>query len=219
MKHLLRLSALMLMALTMAFAAISPAAAQSATPDPITELNKIAKDVTIYGRSYEADMTGTPVPDQLMPVTSIVQVYVLDDAKVAEEAFPHVQQLMIDELESVVDAPFKTTNVDGFGTNATLSTAEVSKSGISVGVALYLVQEEDVIYLTASVVANGEAKDVAMEFLTFMMDQEPGKADTTEFNQDGTSTGGYFDVLPTDKDTDVLHGMMVTEDMYEASGS
>jgi hypothetical protein len=215
MKHLFRLSALIAMILTMAFTALSPVAAQTPAADPVEELNKIATDVIIYGRTYEANLTGTPVPDESMPVTAIVQAYTFDNADVAEEAFPHVHQLMMNELESVIDAEFKTADVDDLGTNASLSTAEVSQGGITASVALLMVQDNEVIYLSAGVVANGPAEDLANDMITFVMDKEPGKTDAVEFNEDGTSTGGYFDAMPTDKDTDILQGLLPTEDMYE----
>ena len=219
MKHFFRLPALIAMVFALAFTVLSPVAAQTPVSDPVEELNKIASDVTIYGRSYAANLSGTPVPGESLPVMAIIQAYVFDNADVAAEAFPHVQQLMINELEAVVDAPFETNDIDDLGTAATLSTAEVSKSGTTASVALFLVQQDEVIYLSASVVANGAAEDVANDFLTFMMDQKPGDADTTEFAKDGTSTGGYFDTMPTNDDTDILHGLSVGEDMHETGAN
>jgi hypothetical protein len=219
MKQLFRLSALMVMVLTMALAALSPVAAQTPASDPVEELNKIDTDVVIYGRTYQADMTGTPAAGESMPVMAIVQAYTLDDAKAAEEAFPHVQQLMMNELESVIPAEFETKEVDDLGTSATLSTAEVSQSGMTATVALYLVQDEEVIYLSASVVANGPAEDVAKEYITFMMDAKPGDADKVEFNKDGTSTGGYFDTMPTADDASTFYGLTPAEDMHETGSN
>lgn len=219
MKHFYRLPALIAMVFALACTVLSPVAAQTPASDPVDELNKIASNVTIYGRSYEANLSGTPVPGESMPVMAIVQAYVFDDADVAAEAFPHVQQLMMNELESVVDAPFETNDIDDLGTTATLSTADVSKSGMTASVALFLVQKDEVIYLSASVVANGEAEDVANDYLTFMMDQKPGDTDAVEFTDDGTSTGGYFDTMPTSADTDILHGLSVGSDMYETAGN
>lgn len=228
MKQIFRLSGIMAMVLTMAFAALGTATAQTSTEataeaspvaDPVAELNKIDTDVVIYGRTYQADMSGTqPSMDEAMPVTAIVQAYVVDDADAAEEAFPFVQQLMTDELESVINAEFETEDVADLGNKASLSTAEVTQGSATVNVALYLVQDEEIIYLSASVVANGPADDVANDFLTFMMDAEPGDADAVEFMEPGTSTGGYFDTMPTVDDAADFYNLIPTEDMYE-SGS
>lgn len=219
MKSLMRLTALIVMVASMAFAVVSPATAQTPAADPEEALNEIASDVTLYGRSYEADMSGTPVPGATMPVMAIIQAYQFDDADVAAEAFPHVEQLMKNELEPTIGTELETTEVDDLGDTATMSTAEVEQSGTTATIALLIVQQDDTIYLSASVGMNGPSDETATNFMTFMLDGEPGDADAVEFMDDGTSTGGYFDVFPTAEDTDVLQGLMVTEDMYEGTSN
>ena len=201
----------------MAFAAVLPATAQTPTTDPEAALDEIASNVTVYGRSYETDMSGTPVPGAEMPVMTILQAYEFDDADTAEEAFPHVEQLMKNELEPTIGTELTTEEVDDLGDTATMSTAEVEQGGTTATLALLMVQQDEVIYLSAGVAMNGPADDIATEFTTFMLDGEAGDTDAVEFEADGTSTGGYFDVFPTDEDTDLLQGLMVAEDMYETT--
>jgi len=207
--------ALIAMLLTMAFATITPVVAQTATPSVEDELNQLTSDVTIFGRNYEGDLTAAPVDGEAQPVMSIIQVYVLDDAETAEAAFPLIQQLMQEQLEVVIKTGFETTPVEDLGTNASLSTAEISQMGVSITVGLYLVQDENLIYIAAAVAMSGPAENIALDFLTFMLDHEPGDLDTVKFNKEGGSTGGYFDAMPSASDADALHGMTPAEDMYE----
>ncbi len=217
MKSLLRLTALFMMVASMAFAAVLPATAQTPTTDPEAALDEIASDVTIYGRSYETDMSGTPEPGAEMPVLTIVQAYQFDDADTAEDAFVHVEQLMKNELEPTLGTELTTDEVEDLGDRASMSTAEVDQGDITAAIALLMVRQDDVIYISAGVAMNTPADDIVTDFMTFMLDGEAGDADAVEFSEDGTSTGGYFDAFPTDEDTDLLQGLMVTEDMYETT--
>lgn len=217
MKSLLRLTALLVMAAAMALAVVSPATAQTPGADPEQALNEIAPEATVYGRTYEADMSGTPDPASAMPVMAIVQAYQLSDAETAAEAFPHVEQLMKDELEPTIGTELTTEEVDDLGDQATMSTAEVDQNGITATIALLIVQQDDMIFLSASVGMNGPADGTATDFMTFMLDGEAGDTEAVEFVEDGTSTGGYFEVFPTAEDTDVLQGLMVSGDMYETT--
>jgi hypothetical protein len=207
----------LLLSLIMTFALASTAVAQTPTTDedPVEALNRIASDVTIYGRSYETDMTGTPDVSSEMVVASILQAYDLGDADVAAESFPYVEQLMKDQLASTIDGELTTEERDDLGDHATISTGELETAGVTVDVSLVLVQQEGVIFLSAAVVMNGEADTAAIELMEFILDGEPGDIGDVEFNEDGTSTGGYFDVFPAIDDVDALTGLQVSEDMYE----
>lgn len=208
----------LLLSLIFTVALSTAAVAQTPTAeDPSEALNEISADPTIYSRSFETDMTASPDVDAEMPVTAILQVYELEDADVAEEAFPYVEQLMKNELEPIVDTTFETEDIDDLGDMATISSAELEEGGIPVGVTLVLVQQDNVIYLTAVVVMNSDSDAFATDLMAFMLDGEPGDAADVEENEAGTSTGGYFDVFPTDEDTDLLQGLQATEDMYQSS--
>lgn len=207
--------ALIAMLLTMAFATVSPVVAQTATPSVEDQLNQLTSDVTIFGRNYEGDLTAAPVDGEAQPVMSILQVYVLDDTETAEAAFPLIQQLMQEQLEVIIKTGFETVPVEELGNNAILSTAEISQMGVSITVGLYLVQDENLIYIAAAVAMSGPAETIALDFLNFMLDNEPGDLEAVEFTKEGGSTGGYFDVMPTASDADTLHGMTPAEDMYE----
>jgi hypothetical protein len=211
-KLTLILSLVLGMALTTTAFAQTPGAA-----DPTDALNELDTDVTIYGRTYEGDLSSQPEAGEEMVLTAIIQAYELDDADVAEEALPHVEQLMKDELEPIVGVPFETEEVDDLGDTATLSIAELEQSGQTINVALLLVQQDNVIFLSASVVMNGEAETTSTDFMEFMLDAEAGDSADAQLEEDGTSTGGYFDTFPTDEDTDVVGDLQVTEDMYETT--
>lgn len=206
-----------LLSLILTMAVTSSAVAQTPSADnPVDTLNEIASEVSLYGRSYEADMSGTPSASDEMPILAIIQAYEFADAETAAEAFPYVEQLMKDELEPIIGSELESEDVEDLGDTATLSTAELEQSGMTISLALLMVQQDEVIYLSATGTMNGPADELSNEFMTFMLDGEPGDADDVEFMEDGASTGGYFDVFPTEEDTDIVQGLQVTEDMYEA---
>lgn len=185
--------------------------------DPVEALNEIASEVTIYGRFFEGDLTGTPEASTEMPLTVIVQAYELEDADVAEEALPYVEQLMKEELEPIVGQPLESEEVDDLGDNATRSSATIDQNEMSINVSLILVQQDETIYVVGSVVMNGDADQMATDVMEFMLDGEAGDAADVEFNEDGTSTGGYFDVFPAEEDAELVQGLEVTQDMYDGT--
>jgi hypothetical protein len=200
--------------LSLIFTLTLTASAVAQTPTAEEALDAIASDVTIYGRSYETSMVGTPEASAEMPVMAIVQAYHLDDASVAAEALPHVEQLMKDELEPLIGMELETETIDDLGDAATLSTAEIERNGTTVSLALVIVQQDEMIFLSASVAMNSPADPAATAFMTFMLEGKAGDADAVGFNEDGTSTGGFFDVFPAEKDLD---GLKITKDMYETT--
>ncbi|HLU35518.1 MAG TPA: hypothetical protein VKZ61_07085 [Thermomicrobiales bacterium] len=207
----------LILSLVLGMALTSTALAQTPAADPTDALNELDTDVAVYGRTYEGDLSAQPEEGEERVLTAIVQAYELDDADVAKEALPHVEQLMKNELEPIVGVPFETEEVDDMGDTASLSTAELEESGQSISVSLLLVQQDNVIFLSAAVVMGGDAETTANDFMEFMLDAEAGDSADTELAEDGTSTGGYFDTFPTDEDTDVVGDLQVTEDMYETT--
>jgi hypothetical protein len=200
--------------LSLIFTLTLTASAVAQTPTAEEALDAIASDVTIYGRSYETSMVGTPEAGAEMPVMAIVQAYQMDDAGVATEAFPYVEQLMKSELEPLIGTELKTETVEDLGDAAALSTAEVDRNGTTVSIALLIVQKDEMIFLSAGVTMNSPADPTATSFMTFLQEGKAGDASAVEFNEDGTSTGGFFDAFPAEKDLD---GLKITKDMYETT--
>jgi hypothetical protein len=54
-------------------------------------------------------------------------------------------------------------------------------------------------------------------FATYITQATPGEGDV-DFNEDGASTGGTMDMLPTDDDVDVLNGLYVLMDQDNLAG-
>lgn len=230
MKIRMRLAALIMMVASMAFAAISPAAAQTPPADPQETLNALGSGVTIYGRHYQGEQGALPEPGTDMPMMAFVQVYEFPDAAAATDAFPLIEQLMKDEVESGMGAELVTEEVADLGDMATMSTVEVMPGlGITASAAALMVQQGEVIYvsfgMSASDLSGGGARGetpppangLANDLMTFMLEGEPGDASTVEFMADGTSTGAFFDVFPTAEDADLLQGLQVMQDAHEST--
>lgn len=207
----------LLLSLFMTFALASSAIAQTPTPqDPVEALNQIDTDVTLYGRSYVEGSMGTLAAGSDQTRMAIIQAYVLDDADVAAEARPYIEQLMKENLEPIIGQELQTEEVDDLGDAATLSSAVEGEGGQAASLSLYIVQQDEVVFISASANLGGESEPTARDLMEFMLEGEPGDVGTVEFNADGTSTGGYFDVFPTaEENDDILQGLIGTEDMLE----
>lgn len=229
MKTHLRLTALLVMVASMAFAAAGPATAQSTPSGANDALEELIDGAAVYSRTYMGDMGGNPEPGSGKPVMAHTVVYEFPDDTTATEARPLIEQVFKDEMEPSIGAELDTVEVEDLADVATMSSAEML-AGVdeTVSLATLIVQQGEVIYVSISMVQSvvdsesqetmpPPANGMATDFMTFMLDSEPGDTDAVEFEADGTSTGGYFDVFPTDEDTDLLQGLMVAEDMYETT--
>lgn len=120
------------------------------------------------------------------------------------------------DCEGLVDAGFEVSDVDGIGDQAIEVSGEADVSGPTPTTMLALQSDNHlfiVIYL------GDDTPGAADDFGTFLADAEPVDTEV-EFSDDGTSTGGFFDMLPQEGDP-LLEGLMpmMDSDLFGDSSS
>lgn len=115
------------------------------------------------------------------------------------------------DCDGLVDAGFNVSDVDGIGDQAIEVTGEADVSGPTPTTMLALQADNHlfiVIYL------GDDTPGAADEFGTFLADAEPVDTEVA-FSDDGTSTGGFFDMLPQEGDP-ILEGLipMMDDDLF-----
>ncbi|MCA9833536.1 MAG: hypothetical protein KC435_06310 [Thermomicrobiales bacterium] len=199
-KKLTALFALML-ALGMS---IMPVAAQELDADAYADLGL----ESAYSRLYIADGTATNADPNLLGVMAIG--FHFDKADTAEDAFEEFTCGFIGGFIGVDAADCDGLNEDGTVTVDTdiaisddpaieaIGTADFS--GTSMPMTLLAVQSDENIFMVINLgVAESQSADALGGFLA-----DAEAVDTeVEFNADGTSTGGFFDMLPQDGDKEI----------------
>lgn len=105
---------------------------------------------------------------------------------------------------------FEMTEVQDLG-DAAYAITGTSNSG-GEGMPTSIVIARDGTFVLGSITLNSEVTDLDQQVVTFMLDNAASDTEVT-FNNDGTSTGGVFDRMPTGDDVDGLNGMQPMMDM------
>lgn len=121
------------------------------------------------------------------------------------------------DCEGLVDAGFEVSDVDGMGDQAIEVSGEADVSGPTPTTMLALQADN---YLFIVIYLGDDTPGIADDFGTFLADAEPVDTEVS-FSEDGTSTGGFFDMLPQEGDP-VVEGFipMMDDDLFgSASGT
>lgn len=106
------------------------------------------------------------------------------------------------DCDSLAEGGLEVTNVDDMGDNAIEFTGESDIQGPT-PTSLLAIQDEDYLFLVISI---GDATPgINDELGQFLVDAEPVDTEVM-FSEDGTSTGGFYDMLPAEGDA-VLEGL------------
>lgn len=214
-----RLTLIVSFLMTMAFAS-SAAAQGDMTPLNLSEMDGVESG---YARMYMIDIeaamddpsggeVATPENASFYGIVIVVDFDGEDSAEAGFETFS-------DEFSSAFftgDEP-ESTGIDDLGDNAVEMTGEVDvdASG-SAPTGLVMVQDGETVYV--SVIMGGpKTSELAMGVAEYMLDGEPGNGEVI-LTQDGTSTGGAFDLMPTADDADVVDGLVPFMDIDLVAG-
>lgn len=205
--------------LTLGFAASATVSAQEAPPLP--EQADIEGLESGYARmfmpDFEAMMEAAQTPgadvsfdeDGIMMI--MTSVFTFDSADNAGNALDTFGDGMAESLSG--DDNIEKNDVDDLGDKAVSYTGEIEESGTTMQSTVILIQDGSMVHMI--MVSGGTADegiDTATNIGQFMVDGEPGDDDVT-LNDDGTSTGGVFDLMPTADDTDLTAGLQPSTDM------
>lgn len=202
----------LLLSLVFTFAFTLSALAQG-TPEPGLDGLQGA-----YGRIYMADMGAVMAtagaggtPDlAATPLIGRVAVYTFEDTAAAEA---NVERLAAMTAEEAAEgASTQKDEVDDIGDTAYQYTAKVEpEGGMTADMTLLVVQEGEHVFM-AAVVGGTDPATMARSWVEFMLDGEVGDEEIT-LAEDGTSSGGVFDLMPNADDAELLGGMLPMADL------
>lgn len=202
-------------AVTLALAAtfalgLSPALAQDTeedqTLDDIEQFEGFEEGATrTWTIDFESMMEETPEDpsDPFAGMSGEFAVYGMvarfDGDDTAGDAYQLLAEASDEELElsGSEDAEISREEIDDIGDEAMSMTVTSESEGTSAEV--IVAREDEYLFLAASVLigADEESTGHAKDLLTYMVEEGEEGGDT-EFNEDGTSTGGLWDFFPDD---------------------
>lgn len=211
-----KLTALFALVLALGLA-VMPAAAQSVDPADASELG--LEDG--YMRVYMADPSTATAETDVMGV--MVAGFQFDEADTAADAFEDftcgfaggfMGAEDATDCDGLAEAGFTVNDVDGIGDQALEVTGEADVSGPT-PVNILAIQSEN--YLIVVITLGSDEPGASDTMGKFIADAEK-TATEVELSEDGTSTGGFYDLLPQEGDAE-LEGLMPVSDMDFFGGS
>jgi hypothetical protein len=191
---------------------LAPVSAQDDEEFDLDQLDGIQRSV---GRFYYADFgamaeaMGTPVAEDA-PQTLVdglsVAVMEFDNDDNADKAFDRIyDELLISATESndgevddlgtpVAAVDVSEEDVDDLGDDAKAFTVVSEDEGGAYNSFALITRDGEYLYMVIAY-GSGDASDAIQQYTEDMMDRDAGDGDGT-FNEDGTSTGGLWDVFP-----------------------
>jgi len=195
---------------------LTNASAQSTTDfvDPTQAEGFESGYARIYSVDFEAMMEASPSAEGIdmdaMMKTVTVNGVTFDSDDNAEA--------YIDAMNKFAEEPVEGVEINvedaDYGDQANMYSADLSEMmGSDMFMTGYYVREGSTVY-AVSVIDSDEdtANETAKNVIEFMLDKDAGDGEV-QFNEDGTSTGGVFDVFPTADDADVTNGLLPMTDM------
>lgn len=192
---------------------IMPVAAQSSD----TEALRAIGVENVYIRMYIADPSAAAAaanPDLMAVMVGVIE---FDEADTAHDSFEDFSCGFISgfvgidatDCDGLVEGGMDVADVTGIGEQALEATGDATVSGSTMPATILAVQQENNIFLVINLgIAEPESGDAIAKFL---VEAEPVDTEV-EFSEDGTSTGGFFDILPQDGD-EVIAGLMPFMDL------
>jgi hypothetical protein len=183
--------------ISMPVSAQSPEASPGATPE------------TLAGLQYVAARQYAPDPSQPIDMESdavyilTVRVYVFDTEEHANAGWESTVSSTAIETDVPMESDkveYEEIEIDDLGDRAWATTLSAETPEGDTGFfRLIYVQDGERLYTLNAIAGSAEATLVTDELAAFMVDAEPGDGEI-QFNQDGTSSGGVWDLLPASDD-------------------
>lgn len=168
-----------------------------------------------YARMYIADieaMMSTPgaletMALEDMALSGMAAIFTFEDEGAAEDAFGDFATEFAEGFMEGSDTQAEPTEIDDLGNQAVeyLGETEVDEETTS-PISIIIVQDGETIYI-AMIMGGSDVSESTYAFAEHMLDGEISD-DEVEFNDEGTSTGGAFDVMPGEDEADIVNGMV-----------
>lgn len=197
-----KFAALFALVLTLGLAA-APVAAQDVDADDLSALGLYSS----YARTYAVDPAGDIDDPDLLGVMAVG--FEFDEADTAEDAFVEftcgfaggfmgfADPMSCDEL---VDEGVTVTDDIAINEADAIEILGEANIGAVVPVNMLAIQDENYIYVIIHL--GDDSEGAGDELGGFLVDAEPVDTEV-EFSADGTSTGGFYDMLPQEGDAEI----------------
>lgn len=210
----------LLLSLIFMLAVSSAAGAQESTPTLNPE--DVEGLQTGYARAYIADIEALmATPEALenlslddLALSGLTAVFTFEDEDAASNAFGDFSEqfaegFMEGSETEVTDEP---TEIDDLGDQAIeyIGETEVDEE-TTAPASMILVQDGEYIYI-AMILGGNDVSENTRALAEHLLEGEIGDAEV-EFNEDGSSTGGAYDVMPNEENTEIVQGMVPFMDM------
>lgn len=207
-----RLAVLVSLVLTLGYATSAAAIAQDASDLEAPEFEGLESG---YARLFMPDYTamfaaletpGADIPeiDEDGVLSVMTAILDFDSADNAQKSMDMTGQAYAEEEESDEDIDLTTEEVKGLGDKAIHYSGEVGLA--SQTMAFHILVIKDGKQLVIIQIMGGDLEEGAgqvRDIADFMMDAKAG-TDEVSFNEDGSSTGGVFDRMPSTDDADLI---------------
>lgn len=210
----------LLLSLIFMLAVSSAAGAQESTPTLNPE--DVEGLQTGYARAYIADIEALmATPEALenlslddLALSGLTAVFTFEDEDAASNAFGDFSEqfaegFMEGSETEVTDEP---TEIDDLGDQAIeyIGETEVDEE-TTAPASMILVQDGEYIYI-AMILGGNDVSENTRALAEHLLEGEIGDGEV-EFNEDGSSTGGAYDVMPNEENTEIVQGMVPFMDM------
>lgn len=206
---------LLALLLAMPAAAQTPAASPGATPETLAGLEYVA------ARQYAPDPS-QPIDRESEGVFILtVRIFQFDSEEHADAGWESTVESTAIETDVPMESDkvaYEEVEIADLGDRAWATTlAADTPEGDTGYFRLVYVQDGDRLYTLNAIAGSAEATLVTDDLAAFMVDAEPGEGEV-RFSEDGTSTGGAWDLLPA-ADDEVLGGLQAFADAELDEGS
>lgn len=208
----------LLLSLILTLAVSSTAVAQEATPplDP----GDIEGLVSGYGRTYIADIESLmATPEALenlaiedISLSGLAMVMTFEDEDIASDAFSDFSDEFAEGFMEGSEMQAEPSEIDDLGNQAIeyYGETEVDETTVAPS-SMIIVQEGEYIYV-AMILGGTDVSESSRALAEHLLEAEIPDTEV-EFNADGTSTGGVYDIMPNAENADVVQGMIPFIDM------
>jgi hypothetical protein len=209
-------------------AAFAPAAAQDAdgeisAPEDLDGFSYLASRYYLYSPAGMREIvTGDYAsPTDFPPIMAIVMVTAFDSEDAARNAFIPFSDFMAGTVGESLEAP-STPVAEATPEGTTAETARVYRAldtseDYPIDTTTRTVLDGPAIYLVIAMSANETSEAHSLALMEFMRSRELADEEP-DFWPTGESTGGPFDLFPTEDDTDLLGGMDIRNDHFRSVG-
>jgi hypothetical protein len=224
MRNLFRFLAGIAMAALLGLTLMSPVTAQDdeAALSDLSDIDGLQRLVArFYSVDFEAMMASLSTPgagEETMPDLSAYQfatagVFQFESGETAEAGFDVLYEQLqtgLFEEDEAAELKIEESEVIDLGDEAMAITASGEEEGEPYFSYGFFVRDGQHIFYLLSVSGSENGAQMAHDLAQSMVDAEPGDAEET-FVEDGTSTGGIWDLLPA-ADDEALGGMIPQSD-------